>query len=94
MEIFNELCVLVSCIELIVFTAIVQDREVKVYGGYLLITTILLNFGANVLIQLRQSLSHFKLVIIRACNYIKRKLTRKAKILYVERPPIKQVEIK
>jgi hypothetical protein len=94
LEIFNELCVLVASVELIVFTAIVQDREVKVYGGYLLITTILLNFGANVLIQLRQSLSHFKLVIIKACNYIKRKLTRNAKVQHVERPPIEQVESK
>jgi hypothetical protein len=49
-EIFNEACVLLSSYQLFVFTDYVSDANIKKYTGYLMIGTILLNFGTNILI--------------------------------------------
>lgn len=49
-EIFNEACVLLCSYQLFVFTDYVSDASVKKYTGYLMIGTILFNFGTNILI--------------------------------------------
>ena len=51
-EIFNEACVLLSSYQLFVFTDFVSDALIKKYTGYLMIGTILINFGTNILIQI------------------------------------------
>ena len=49
-EIFNEACVLLSSYQLFIFTDYVSSLEIKNITGYLMIATILLNFGTNILI--------------------------------------------
>ena len=49
-EIFNECCVLITAYQLLVFTDFVDSVSMKIYFGYFMIGTILLNFGVNICI--------------------------------------------
>jgi hypothetical protein len=66
-EIFNEACVLLSSYQLFIFTDYVTSLEVKKITGYLMIATILLNFGTNIIIQVGSALC----TLPRACRRIK-----------------------
>ena len=49
-EIFNEVCVMLSAYQLFVFTDYVDSLAIKNQFGFLMIGTILLNFGVNILL--------------------------------------------
>lgn len=69
-EIFNEACVLLFSYQLFIFTDFVSSIEVKAKMGYLMIFTILMNFGVNILIQLIHGLS----LLPRACRGFKNRV--------------------
>lgn len=49
-ELFNECCILLVGYQLFVFTDFVDSPEVKSLCGYLMIGSVLLNFGVNLAI--------------------------------------------
>ena len=79
-EIFNECCVLLTAYQLFVFTDFVDSIDMKIFFGYCMIGTILMNFGVNILIQLITGLKLLSKVFKRfrqhSIKYLSKKISK------------------
>ena len=75
-EIFNEICVIITGYQLITFTDFVKDEAVKSSIGYWMIGTVIFNFGANILLQVIYGAKLAYLMIRRRCRTSNKKVKK------------------
>ena len=78
-EIFNELCILASAYNLIIFTDFVESIDISYYAGFSLIAVLLLNVLVNTLLMIVKTFLKLRLAFRKILFKIKSWLSRRRK---------------